>query len=152
MKKLLATAVGITLISTAASAQDVHVQDYYKTHIIKIPHQSYVCHDVEVPVYGKTGDASGFDVLGGAIIGGLIGNQFGGGSGKDIATGLGAIIGADQANKRMTREGIVGYRTEERCKTHVEWETRKEERYSHSTATFYVDGQKVTSTFHRKVK
>ena len=152
MKKLLATAVGITLISTAAFAQEVHVQDHYKTHTIKIPHESYVCHDVEVPIYGKTGDASGFDVLGGAIIGGLIGNQFGAGSGKDIATGLGAIVGADQANKRMTREGIVGYRTEERCKVNTKWETRTEERYSHSTATFYVDGQKVTSTFHRKVK
>ena len=151
MKLLLSAVVG-TLIATSAMAQDVHVQDHYKTHIVKIPHQEMVCHDVQVPIYGKTGDASTFDTLGGAIIGGVIGNQFGAGSGKDALTVLGAIAGADYANKNMKRDGVIGYQTEERCKTNVTWETRKEERYSHSTATFYVDGQKVTSTFHRKVK
>jgi uncharacterized protein YcfJ len=152
MKTLISAVVVGTFMTSAAMAQDVQIQDHYKTHVVKIPHQSYVCHDVEVPVYGKTGDASTFDTVGGAIIGGVIANQFGGGSGKDALTVLGAIAGADYANKNMKREGVVGYRIEERCKTHVEWETRKEERYSHSSATFWVDGQKVTSTFHRKVK
>jgi uncharacterized protein YcfJ len=43
------------------------------------------------------------DTIAGAIIGGAIGNQFGGGSGKDAATVLGAIIGADVANQPRTR-------------------------------------------------
>ena len=43
---------------------------------------------------------NGWNTFGGAIIGGIIGNQFGGGSGKDVATILGAIIGASIANNR----------------------------------------------------
>lgn len=37
--------------------------------------------------------------LGGALIGGVIGNQFGGGSGKAILTGAGAATGAVQGNR-----------------------------------------------------
>ncbi len=43
---------------------------------------------------------SGWHTFGGALIGGVIGNQFGGGSGKDVATILGAIIGGSMANNR----------------------------------------------------
>jgi outer membrane lipoprotein SlyB len=43
---------------------------------------------------------SGWKTFGGALIGGVIGNQFGGGSGRDIATVLGAIIGGKMANNR----------------------------------------------------
>ena len=42
----------------------------------------------------------GWKVFGGALVGGLIGNQFGGGSGRDIATVLGAIIGGNIAHNR----------------------------------------------------
>jgi outer membrane lipoprotein SlyB len=44
---------------------------------------------------------NGWNTFGGAIIGGIIGNQFGGGSGKDVATILGAIIGSSIANNRQ---------------------------------------------------
>ncbi|MBL4817125.1 MAG: glycine zipper 2TM domain-containing protein [Shewanella sp.] len=36
----------------------------------------------------------GWKTFGGALIGGVIGHQFGGGSGQDVATVLGALIGA----------------------------------------------------------
>ena len=36
---------------------------------------------------------NGWRTFGGALMGGIIGNQFGGGSGRDVATILGAIIG-----------------------------------------------------------
>ena len=153
--KLLITAALTTLVATSALAggSDVTIKDHYKTHTVKTPNQQYVCHDVQVPIYGKTGDASTFDTLGGAVIGGVIGNQFGGGSGKDALTILGAIAGADYANKNLKREGIVGYRTEERCKVHTTWETYTEQRYSHSSATFQDEfGVWHTTTFHRKVK
>lgn len=41
---------------------------------------------------------SGWKTLGGALIGGVIGHQFGSGSGQDAATVLGAIIGASAAS------------------------------------------------------
>lgn len=41
---------------------------------------------------------NGWHTFGGALIGGVIGNQFGGGSGRDVATILGAIIGGSIVN------------------------------------------------------
>ena len=42
----------------------------------------------------ERGDGSGIGAVGGAVVGGLIGNQFGGGSGKKITTVAGAVGGA----------------------------------------------------------
>ena len=41
---------------------------------------------------------NGWKTFGGALIGGVIGNQFGGGSGRAIATILGSVIGGSVAN------------------------------------------------------
>lgn len=51
----------------------------------------------------------GWKVFGGALLGGVIGNQFGDGSGRDVATILGAIIGGSTAKHRNPehREVIV---------------------------------------------
>ena len=51
-----------------------------------------------------------------AIFGGLLGNQVGGGTGKDAATLLGAIAGADMANKKgKSKQVIVGHNQQEVC-------------------------------------
>lgn len=42
----------------------------------------------------------GWKVFGGALIGGAIGNQFGSGSGRDVATVLGALLGGSLANNK----------------------------------------------------
>lgn len=39
-------------------------------------------------------EQSGWKTLGGAVLGGLLGNQFGGGHGREIATAVGALAGA----------------------------------------------------------
>ena len=49
---------------------------------------------------------NGWKTFGGALVGGVIGNQFGGGSGKDIATVLGAIIGGSIANNQQTKQRV----------------------------------------------
>jgi outer membrane lipoprotein SlyB len=41
---------------------------------------------------------NGWNTFGGALIGGVIGHQFGDGSGRDVATILGAMIGGSMAN------------------------------------------------------
>lgn len=74
-----------------------------------------VCNIVQVPVYDYRGQASSGDVLVGALLGGTIGHQFGNGSGKDAMTVLGAILGADHANKNSRQQVIVGYRQEQQC-------------------------------------
>ena len=73
------------------------------------------CKIVDVPIYGSTGKTQTGEVLGGAIIGGILGNQVGGGSGKDAATILGAILGADFANKKGGEKVIVGYKRTTVC-------------------------------------
>lgn len=55
---------------------------------------------------------NGWKTFGGALIGGVIGNQFGGGSGKDIATILGAVIGGSVANNHSQGEVIVNHLVE----------------------------------------
>jgi len=50
---------------------------------------------------------NGWKVFGGALIGGVIGNQFGGGSGQDIATILGALIGGSIANNQQNGQHKV---------------------------------------------
>tara|TARA_R110001583_G_scaffold182779_1_gene340913 strand:- start:20792 stop:21268 length:477 start_codon:yes stop_codon:yes gene_type:complete len=46
---------------------------------------------------------NGWHTFGGALVGGVIGNQFGGGSGRDVATILGAIIGGSIANNNRNK-------------------------------------------------
>lgn len=68
----------------------------------------------EAPYGGKATYA-----IGGAILGGLVGNQFGDGRGKDIGTAAGAILGGsvgyDQAKRRETKKVVTRY--VEQCKT-----------------------------------
>jgi len=52
---------------------------------------------------------SGWKTFGGALIGAAIGNQFGSGSGRDVATILGAIVGgsmASNSNPRVRQKSI----------------------------------------------
>lgn len=89
---------------------DPKIETRYETQDVQ------VCEQYQVPVYGNViVQGSQGDVLAGAIVGGAIGNQFGGGSGKDAMTVLGAILGANQASQPRVRNGVTGYTWETRC-------------------------------------
>ena len=130
MNKLLATVavIGTMGVAASANAQEygtiTNVTPNYQT--ISTPTTQQVCNVVEVPVYGRNGQASTGDTVLGAIIGGAIGNQFGGGSGKDAATVLGAIVGADVANKKGGQQQIIGYRQEQRCNNVTSYSTQQQ--------------------------
>lgn len=51
-----------------------------------------------------SGNRQGLRTLGAAAIGGAVGNQFGGGSGQDIATAAGAVAGARASRRRQAAE------------------------------------------------
>ena len=131
MNRLLAT---VAVIGTMGFAASANAQEYatitnvtpnYQT--ISTPTTQQVCNVVEVPVYVRAGgQASTGDTLFGALIGGAIGNQVGGGKGKDAATVLGAIIGADVANKRSGSNQIIGYRQEQRCNNVTSYSTQEQ--------------------------
>ena len=132
MNKLLAT---VAVMSTMVFASSASAEEYATVTSIKpnyqnvsVPRQRTDCRVNQVPIYGSVqGQASTGDTIVGAIIGGAIGNQVGGGSGKDAATVLGAIIGADIANKRPTQQQqIIGYREEQTCNNVTYYETQEE--------------------------
>lgn len=60
-------------------------------------------------VFNGTGEAlkGNGDAIAGAIIGGIIGNQFGGGTGKDVMTGLGVIVGSNVGAGTNKKPGTV---------------------------------------------
>jgi|TARA_B110000208_G_C11447411_1_gene313235 uncharacterized protein YcfJ len=138
-KTIITTA--LLVLATPAFAETVN--DHYKTVIEQSPYRVEVCKDVRIQGQASTGDT-----LFGALIGGAIGNQFGGGKGKDAATVLGAIVGADIANKNGKKPGG----TQRQCQVETRYEETQREVYSHSTVTFYSDGQQYTVKFTKRNK
>lgn len=134
----------IALIFTATSASAdgyaqkrgvvVAVEPVYSTAYT--PTVQEQCFEQQVPIYQNRRASTG-DVFTGAVIGGAIGNQFGGGSGKDAMTILGAIVGADVAGRQ--RQEIVGYTSEWTCKmVEVQQETRT---FHHYQITYRLNGK-----------
>jgi len=121
MNKLLVTAAVLSsVIATQAFAQDnyatiTNVTPNYNTQVIRNPVQE--CQIIDVPVYGRVGGgASGSDVLGGMIIGGLLGK---GVTGNDKGAAAGAVLGGIiSADKNQGKQQIVGYRQEQQCNTY----------------------------------
>ena len=142
MKKLLATVAMVCFASTAsiASADEyatiIKVQPNYQN--ISVPNHRTDCKIVEVPIYGGRAQTSTGDTIVGAVIGGAIGSQFGGGSGKDAMTVLGAIVGADVANKKGGQNQIIGYRQEQVCQNVTFYETQ--EQIKNYTITYEWNG------------
>lgn len=54
--------------------------------------------------------ANGWETLLGAVVGGLIGNQFGDGHGREVATAIGAVSGAGIARSNANQTYHVEYR------------------------------------------
>ncbi|HCG8610667.1 glycine zipper 2TM domain-containing protein [Vibrio parahaemolyticus] len=54
--------------------------------------------------------SNGWKTLLGATIGGLVGNQFGGGRGKEVATAVGALAGAAVAQNQSNYQYTVEYK------------------------------------------
>ena len=137
-KKTIITTTALLVLATPAFAETV--RDHYKTVIEQTPYSVEVCKDVQI-----RGQASTGDTVFGALLGGVIGNQFGGGKGKDAATILGAIVGADVANKNTSKTGG----TQRQCQVETRYEETQREVYSHSTVTFYNDGKQYNVKFQK---
>lgn len=153
MKNIVTLAAVLSMFGSSVFANQnkietsvVSMQESYRTEIKDVPVDS--CKVVEVPIYETRrigGQASTGDTLAGALIGGVIGNQFGGGKGKDAATVLGAILGADAANKKGGRQEtiIVGYRQTQQCTT--SYQSKKTKVRGRNLVTFEsTDGQRFT--------
>lgn len=118
----------------------IKVQPIIRYVTIKVPIQE--CWDERQ--YAPTRVNGGSTVIG-AIIGGVIGHQFGSGHGRDATTVLGALIGGSLAQKaairRAEREGRYEARESyivQRCKTSYDY--REEERIDGYDVTYRYKG------------
>ena len=148
--KILALATALVIIATPAlSTQSVNatITDHYRTVSHSVPQTETVCRMVQVPIYGNNGSVG--NTIAGAIVGGAIGNQFGSGSGRDAMTMLGAIVGADVANRTSPHGSVVGYRQERQCDQVTTYTTRQERVYSHSTVTWREGSRTYSLDFTR---
>lgn len=99
------------------SQQNSHGAPDYTQDTVRVAQPARVCgncgriesvHAVQTPA-----DPSGVGVVGGAVVGGLLGNQIGGGSGKTLATIAGAVGG-----------GYAGNEVEKRTRTATSYQVR----------------------------
>jgi len=102
MQKILLSAV---LFASAAQAQDVYVVSVQPRLVTVFQQQ---CQQVQVQRPATSGNTAG-GVLG-ALAGAALGNQVGGGSGRDIATAAGAVIGY-QVGRGESQPGGIEYQT-----------------------------------------
>jgi uncharacterized protein YcfJ len=107
---------------------------------VRSPEYEDVCWDEQV-YHAAPARRSATPKIFGAIIGGVIGNQFGGGSGKDLMTVAGAALGASVAADQQRRKYPDRYyaSTEQRCETQKRW--RVEERIVAWDVTYELHGQ-----------
>lgn len=146
MKNVLVASTIALIFSTPAFAEKVRVspdiRDHYKTVIEQQPYLDKHCYEVQIE---KQAPMNTEGAIIGGIIGGVIGNQIGKGGGKEAATGVGAITGAIIGGKNGEKE----YITRQRCEFVKKYNEVEKTVYSHSTITFYHNGQKYTLKFNK---
>jgi uncharacterized protein YcfJ len=137
-----------SIISTVSFAQNPYpvdnaiVFDHYKSVVKQVPYDVEVCKRVRQGM----GDGSATNEIIGAIFGGVIGNQFGGGDGKDAMTLAGIILGASLAHDDELAQGPGVITT--RCYIETRYkESVYSKVYSHSTLTFRINGKKYRINF-----
>jgi uncharacterized protein YcfJ len=130
MKKVL---FGLMCVASVAQAQEVYVVNV-QPRLVTVYQQQ--CQQIMVQRPATSGNDAGG--VFGAIAGAAIGNQIGGGSGRDIATAAGAVIGY-QMGRGEPQPGSVGYQTV--CNQVPVTVQRGE------TVTFVYRGRRFTQTF-----
>ena len=135
MKYILIGALFVLGACNYANAEIV--SDVNKEVIIKKPYQVEVCTDKPV-----SGDKSG-DMLKGAIIGGLIGNNVT----KNVDNGgaVGAVIGGILGHNNSKAVGG----TRRVCTIETRYNEERQTVYSHSIVTFEYNGRQYTLRFQK---
>lgn len=127
------------------SASVTSVDKIYKTHTIREPYQD--CYIKES--YQGDDDGSATNEIVGGLFGGLLGNQFGGGSGKDAMTVAGALLGASIAHDDEIAKAKTGrVVSREVCET--KYRTESQERLSHYRVEYEYDDRTFTYTTKNK--
>ena len=142
--------LSVTQMSYAGSFIDsatvVSVDKVYKQVRVEEPYQEcYIKETVQ-----NNGDGSATNEIIGGVIGGSIGNQFGDGSGKDIMTLAGILMGASIANdaEKAAANGKQTIVSQEVCEKKVRQKIEK--RLSHYKVTVDYNGTEVSFSSKRR--
>jgi len=148
MRKILVATLVAFFTTPVYASTDVDIAeivDHYKTVVKQIPYTEETCRVVDVPIYGNVGkEPTTSDILTGAIIGGVIGNNI---KGEKNGGAAGAVIGGLIGANKDKKQGIVGYRQEEQCTTTTKYSRSSEEVYDYSSVTFSHEGRSYTLRF-----
>ena len=142
--------LSVTQMSYAGSFIDsatvVAVDKVYKHYRVEEPYQE--CYIKET--LQNNGDGSATNEIIGGVIGGAIGNQFGDGSGKDIMTLAGILMGASIANdaEKAATNGKQTIVSQEVCEKKVRQKIEK--RLSHYKVTVDYNGTEVSFSSKRR--
>ena len=126
-----------TVVSVDKVNKQVRVEETYQECYIKETVQN-------------NGDGSATNEIIGGVIGGAIGNQFGDGSGKDIMTLAGILMGASIANdaEKAAANGKQTIVSQEVCEKKVRQKIEK--RLSHYKVTVDYNGTEVSFSSKRR--
>lgn len=109
-KVTLSSAAGDKATSSSAAgvkAQTAQKHVANKTYVANNTRSKVICAECGViqslREIVQPGDGGAVGIVGGAVVGGLLGNQVGGGRGKDLATVAGAVGGAMAGNEVQKR-------------------------------------------------
>ena len=139
MKKLIAlfiVALSMSAIASNPYKVNAFVWDHYKSVVKQTPYEVEVCKQVRQ----GTGDGSATNEIIGAIFGGVVGNQFGDGDGKDAMTLAGMFLGASLAHDDELAQGPGVITTKCYIETRYE-ESVHSKVYSHSILSFKINGK-----------
>lgn len=155
---LLAVAACAAFGTASAQYRGGHAPDYDYAEVVRVdpiidvvnrPVARDECWEEPVtyrePVRYHGGSRDRTPALLAGIVGGVIGNQFGSGSGRDAATAAGAVLGYSMARDSQRRHGgyYTGgteYRTyEQRCTTRTDY--YRDERVSGYDVTYRYNGR-----------
>lgn len=134
--------------SATGPEYDYAVVDHVKmlTRIVDVPVSREECWEEPVTHYqppAHTGVYSSTPMIVGGIVGAVAGNQFGSGSGRDLATvagtTLGVSMGRDYSNRRAYTPGRSYTTNEQRCRTVNDYQ--QEERANGYLVSYTYNGR-----------
>jgi uncharacterized protein YcfJ len=128
------------------SASVVSVDKVYKQVRVEEPYKEcYIKETIQ-----NSGDGSATNEIIGGVIGGAIGNQFGEGSGKDVMTLAGILMGASIASdaEKAAGNGKQMIISQEVCENKVRQKIEK--RLSHYKVTVDYNGREVSFSTKRR--
>ncbi len=135
MRKILLL-TPLMLLATCSAAIAADIIDHNKVVIEQTPYHVEVCRDVQ-----QSGDKTG-DMLKGAIIGGVLGNNI---KGEQDGGAIGAIIGGMLGHSNSDASGS----TKRMCTRETRYKETERTVYSHSTISFVYQGITYSLRFQK---